>query len=183
MPRRSHAYLLLVGAAVGLLAGPAVLGRVLPHVHERMFAFGPAGYREVEQARAEHQAGRERLHATGVTEIALIEYDAALGQRLDTLRHTHLRRMTGWLHALILALVVFMLLEPLAASRNPPSAGRSRLQLTLPVAQYALLTAWLALVLAQPRLLAEVSALFVLILLLVVLGAAALPLTREPERS
>lgn len=180
-------YVIAAGILLGVMLGPAVLGRAAPGVYDRWFmgdgelARMVADYNR-EQARVTETT--ERLKATGVTDAAVGELEArmraeirpaqaAMAQALEA-RAALQARLDGRAMALLLAALVVMVGEAIVTAASP---WRGRLA----TARYALLAGWLALTLARGELIRSVSLPFLAAVLLVALGVALMPIgRREP---
>lgn len=193
LPDRRHLVLLAVGAVVGILLGPLVLGQVSPSAYRSLF-FGDTQRLEIFQEEIERiEQELEQLKSVAaevdVTPVAFDEPRDVLQRELalvKTSRDLERRRLAlgesiALLIALVLALLVVAIFE---ATISPKPSERGRAVLT-PVQQrvttirYALLAGVLAVVLARPALLAEVSWLFVVLLLAVIAVAGFVPLGRR----
>lgn len=196
-PDTGGLYLLIAGIVLGVLLGPAVLGRVAPAVYRDVFVGGADIARELAGEQAEARQQLETLGNIGVTEEAIPEQvlgreqqlvllKAQLDQaQLDQAQRQRLGELTGWTAALMLAVIAVMMIEALvspdvkagAATNVPPTLGR------LVTARYALAAIWIVIVLARPQLLTQVPILFAALLIVVALGAALVPLGGGARRS
>ncbi|MFW5682796.1 MAG: hypothetical protein ACOC1G_07305 [Phycisphaeraceae bacterium] len=197
LPDRRHLVLLAVGAVVGILLGPLVLGQVSPSTYQSLFIGDTQRaeffQREVERVNAELENLESVAANIDVTPAAVEE------MRDSLLREKQLAEMslevelsqlaTGESIALLIALVLALLVVAIfEATISPKPSERGRAVLT-PVQQrvttirYALLAGVLALVLARPALLAEVSWVFVVLLLAVIAVAGFVPLGRRSSDS
>lgn len=178
-------YLLVAGIILGVLLGPAVLGRVAPTLYQDVFVGGGEYIRQLTEQQAETTRQLETLEDIGVTDAALPEQVLGREQQLVLLKaqlgqaqRDRLSELTGWTSALMLAVIAVMMIESLVspdvsadkAMRVPPSLGR------LVTARYALAALWIAIVLAQPALLKQLPILFVGLLVVVALASALVPL-------
>lgn len=178
-------YLLVAGIVLGVLLGPAVLGRVAPSIYQDVFVGGGEIAKELIESQAETQRQLEALEATGVTDVALPEQVMAREQQLvllkaqlDQAQRDRLGELIGWTGALMLAVIAVMMIESLVSPdvsagktmKVPPALGR------LITARYALAALWITIVLAQPALLKQLPILFVGLLVVVALAAALVPL-------
>lgn len=181
-------YLIVAGILLGVLLGPAVLGRLAPSVYQRAFVGGAEQAARLAEEQAKTQQQLEALEATGVTEAAIPEQLLARDQQLAVLkaeleqaRRLRLAELVGGLSALTLAVIAVMLIESLISpdpapdkpTPVPPALGR------LITARYALAALWIALALAQPALLKQLPILFVALLVVVALAAALVPLGQK----
>jgi hypothetical protein len=187
-PDAGGLYLLVAGIVLGVLLGPAVMGRVLPGVYQDVFVGGADIARQLNEQQTQNDEQLKRLTDTGVTEAAIDEQGLMLGQQvavlraqLDEAQRARLDALRGWTSALVLAVIAVMMIEALvspdvkagAAARVSPTLGR------LVTARYALVALWIAVVLAQPRLLTQLPIVFAALLILVALGAALVPLGKK----
>jgi hypothetical protein len=178
-------YLLIAGIVLGVLLGPAVLGRVAPDVYRDVFVGGGEYLRQLTEENEKTQQQLEALQDTGVTEEAIPEHVlgreqelVVLKAQLDAAQRQRMGELTGWTAALMLAVIAVMMVESLigpevkagGVSKIPPAVGR------LVTARYALAALWIAVVLARPQLLTQVPILFAAGLVVVALGAALVPL-------
>lgn len=168
-------YVLIVGVIVGVLLGPAVLGRLVPGTYDRLFATVEEAQLEAAVLDRDIEATRQRLRDTGVTDAALVELDAGFAEKQRQLRQRLDWAIAGRarMTAVIFALVILMLLETLVARHDLWRARLTHIR-------YACVAVLLALLLAQPRLLREVSVSFLALLILVALAASVIPLRRSP---
>lgn len=167
-------YLVVAGLLLGLLLGPAVLGRLAPQRYAAMFP-------SVEAARAELDAFdrnvadlTRQLSAVGATEVAAQELQARMAPQREPLVTSVIRarQAQGRLPAVTLALAAVMVIE---------AAGGLALARRLAPARFALIALWIALLLAQPEALRDVPMPFALLALVVALIAGLVPLpTRRP---
>jgi hypothetical protein len=181
-------YLLIAGIVLGVLLGPALLGRVAPSVYQDVFVGGGEFTQQIAEEQAKTDKQLEALTDIGVTEAAIPEQALAGGQHLillqarrDQAQRDRLSELTGWTSALMLAVIAVMMIESLVspdvsagkAMRVPPALGR------LVTARYALAALWITVVLAQPALLKQLPILFVGSLVVVALAAALVPLGKK----
>jgi hypothetical protein len=168
-------YLIIIGVIVGVLLGPAVLGRLAPDTYARLFGdvslrFKAASFHEVTVDTLED------LHKTGVTEVRPAEVaEQRAREEAYILKplHDRVAVLNSRMNALVMAVLVMIILESILAS----AVWRRRLA----VVRCALMAAWLALALAHPTLLADLSWPFVILLVIVALVAALVPLRRAPQ--
>lgn len=187
-PDVSGLYLLVAGIVLGVLLGPAVLGRAAPDVYRDVFIGGGAYLRELAEENEKTQRQIEALESTGVAEKAIPEQVlgreqelVVLKAQLDQAQRQRIGELTGWTVALMLAVIAVMMVESLVspevkagvAAKVPPAMGR------LVTARYALAALWIAVVLARPQLLTQVPILFAAGLVAVALGAALVPLGKK----
>ncbi|MEZ6190224.1 MAG: hypothetical protein R3C45_02935 [Phycisphaerales bacterium] len=181
-------YLLIAGIVLGVLLGPAVLGRVAPDVYRDVFVGGGEYLHQLTEENIKTQQQLEALQDTGVTEEAIPEHVVGREQelvvlkaQLDAAQRQRMGELTGWTAALMLAVIAVMMVESLispdleagVAAKVPPAVGR------LVTARYALASLWIAIVLARPQLLTQVPILFAAGLVVVALGAALMPLGKK----
>lgn len=173
-PNHLDLYLIIIGVAAGISLGPYVLGRVSSRTYDRIFVVGTTGLQQLSQL-DDHALDRRSHFPEGITEIAIQEYldkeHAGRQERRLDMRATHFDRLRSILTTLVLAIMAIMILETLVT----PGAVPSRLT----AARYALIAVWLAIVLAQPRLLQVASVTFVSLLVVVVALATFLPLRKR----
>lgn len=188
-------YLLVAGIVLGVLLGPAVLGRLAPGVYRDVFVGGAKYVQQLEAQQAQTDEQLQTLEQTGVTDTAIQEQLALREQQavvlkaeLQQAQQQRLTDLTGWAGALMLAVIAVMLLEAFLGPDLRP--GRSLTQGTVRVtpvlgrlitARYALAALWIALVLARPALIKQLPILFTALLIVVALGAAMIPLGKKAE--
>jgi hypothetical protein len=157
---------------VGLLLGPAVLGRLAPDTYHRCFP----SFEQTQEAliRGEQRNYALRILMQGgvdVPEAESIEPPADLdelrAQRDRAVRHR------GRLAALIVALCAVMTIEVLAAERPVVHRRLTR-------ARYVLVAAWIALLLAQPGALGAWILPMAAIIVAIALAAAYINAPRPP---
>ena len=126
---------LLGGLIAGLLLSSAVAGRWLPDLHERLFRGGVAEQAAVDAKYLEQAELREALASTGVTEAALVEFDAKADAELQTLRDamTAARQRHAVARDVGVALVVIAWLV-LAGASTPVGRLLPHLRDALPIA-------------------------------------------------
>jgi len=157
-PSRADLYILIAGLLLGLLLGPAVLGRATPQLYDRVFERG-AFDRELADHDAETARLESNLLAGGVSSTGVEETlegrATARQQILAQARWREAERVIGLTSGLVLALLAVMVIEAVVA-RDPadpeasePPAWAAR----LPTVRYGLIALWLMLVLAQPLML------------------------------
>lgn len=187
-PDHRDLYLLVAGVALGVLLSAAVLGNLWPRAYHEFFV---GGYEEHRQLIALQQRQAETLatlEATDVTDVAIAEQQRQFEQQrvplqaeLQQARNEHLDALAGRISALIVAIALVMVLEVLVSPE--PAAGR---RAAVPPAlsrlisvRYALLALWIAMVIARPAVLGELSLLFILLVIAVALAVAFIPLGRR----
>ena len=184
-------YLLIAGIVLGVLLGPAVLGRLAPAVYEDAFVGGAELAQQIGEQIAATEAQIRTLDGTGVTPTAITEQ---LGQQdiqliqlraqLQQAQRDHLTTLAGWTTSLMLAVIAVMMIESLI-SPVPPDTSNTQTQGRLVVspamgrlvaARYALCAVWIAIMLAQPKLLSQLPIVFAGLLIVVSVAAALVPL-------
>jgi len=189
-PGPASLYLLVGGILLGVLMGPAVLGRFAPKSYENLFVGGADLARQLETQRATTAEQLQTLEQIGVTDAAIPEQllgrqnqQAVLLAQLQQAQRQRLDTWSGWATAIMLAVIAMMMLEALVApdlrSAGPtqvsPALGR------LATSRYALTGLWLALMIAQPKLLAQLPVVFAGLLIVVAAGAALMPIGKKQE--
>lgn len=190
-PDQGSLYLLVAGILLGVLMGPAVLGRLAPSIYEDAFVGGADLARQLREDQALTQEQAETLDQIGVTDAAIPEQilqrqqqEVVLQAQLQQAKREHHASLTGWTTALMLAVIAVMMLEALLGPETKagtptqvsPSLGR------LVAARYALTAVWIAIVIAQPQLLAALPIVFAGLLIVVALGVALVPLGPKGSR-
>ncbi len=138
LPRTGHLYLLLVGVLLGLVLGPAVLGRVSPGVYRGWFQGGRDAVSNVldyQRETAAQEAKLRRVFGSGggedsSAEAAILSLrlkrDQGEAQRRLTVTQAEdarLARVRGWMLGLVLAVAGVMAIEAvLAPPTNPTPA-------------------------------------------------------------
>lgn len=184
-----HLYLLGVGLLLGILLGPAVLGRVAPETYAAWFTGAGEAASEVRVFNEDTADGLERLLATGVSGIAIEEYIAereaerqmlpAFGRAVIEEKQ-HEAAWAGRLVALVLTIIVVMGVEAWAGPT--PRKGRavvSPMLGRLVTIRYALVALWLMLALASPAALLNAPWGFAAALLLVALIVGLVPVGKK----
>ncbi len=176
-PDHRDLYLLIVGIVLGILLGPAVLGRVSNGLYQKLMVAGAAQQQALDQFDSDTVTKLKNLASTGVTPVAVDELARKrkaerkpLEQALQGAQFTQEARNAAVLLA-ILALMVFEAMLDPASIR-----GLARWRGQLATARYALMALWLALLLADPTALEHVNILFVVLLVALGLGVALAPL-------
>ena len=176
-------YLLALGIVLGVLIGPQVLGRWAPAAYDRLFVGGGQAQRELDDFDRHVSEELRRLNGTGATKTAIEEKAAELlkdraekSERRDANLRQHAAWLAGQMNALLLALLVFMIVE---AVTDPASAWGARFRNRLATVRYALMALWLALLLGQQQWLRDVPLAFLALLVVVALLAAVVPLRRR----
>ncbi len=184
-PDHTSLYLLAAGILLGVLLSPGVLGRAAPALYENIFVGGSDIALQIAEDQALVDKQIRDLEQIGATDAAIPEHLIRLEDRQVVLQAKHqqaraqrLNKLTGWTTALMLAVIAMMMLEALVSPETnadqttavSPALGR------LVTARYALTALWLALAIAQPKLLAQLPILFAGLLIAVALTAALIPL-------
>jgi hypothetical protein len=190
-PDHRDMYLLILGLVIGLAMSPWIMGRFFDEpAFNRWYYGGGQSLRDYEAFIRTHEAERSRKHqelldrlaATGATKEAVDELQAefeAEGREerkpyvdaIQVERADHEAWYRGLITAVMLTAAVLMLLEPLFESSGSMAPLRRRLIF----ARYAVVATWIALILAKPHVLLGTPWLFVLLLVMIVIMAAALP--------
>jgi len=193
----AHAYLIVAGIVLGVLAGPGVLGRLAPDVHRQLF--GGLDAQQVEQLDGLLEAHRsktleqiQRLEGTGVSQDRVTERLDEFAAEEELIRAQIARQQVQartdgvmpMLMAVMLAVVAVVLLE---AVLGPQVDAQGR-AVVLPVhgrlvtVRYGLLAVWTMLVLAQPAAMLSLKPVFAIALIAVALAVGLVPLGRNaPE--
>lgn len=191
-PDHRDMYILILGLIVGLVISPWLMGRFLDDVSYQRWYLGGGeavtAYQEfmkthVVETRAKDDELLDRLKSTGVTKEAVDEmranlqdearatwqpyYDAATVER-----EAHAAWQRGLMVALVVAVIVIMLIEPVFEMQGPMSAIRRRLV----TARYGLVAVWIAFALGRPHAMQGISWGFAVMLIAVILAATVLPL-------
>jgi preprotein translocase subunit SecF len=178
-------YLLVAGIVLGVLMGPAVLGRLAPTIYRDAFVGGADLTQQIAEKIADAEQQIRTLQDIGTTPAAIVEQSNLRDLQLVKLRaqreqaqRDHLAKLIGLTTALMLAVIAIMMLEALVSPETkagrpttvPPALGR------LVAARYALTAMWLAVVIAQPALLARLPVAFAGLLIVVAVAVALVPL-------
>lgn len=141
-------YILAAGLLLGVLLGPAVLGRVAPAAHASLFGGGPATQQRVEYEQ-ETAAMVAALQATGVTPDAVdeqLELRSAPGELFQEGANAVMDvRAFGYITMIGLALTLWFSVQA--------ALGKSGRMWS--VVNYALIALGLAVVLARPSMLSQ----------------------------
>ena len=176
LPNHRDLYVLAAGLLLGVLLGPAVLGRWSPPTYNRYFMDMTTATTQLAAHDERVRITMEKLVSTKVSSVALEEFNELQADK----RQPYLDQMTlasqarGRLVASLLAVLVLMILETL------PEAAAIVMRSRLATARYALISLSLAFVIAQPQLLKGLSISFLMLLLLVGLTVAFMPLSGGP---
>lgn len=227
LPDHRAIYMLLAGIVLGIVLGPALLGRVMPEVYQRIFVGADAARKELlsfeDQAKAQKLEQEAQfvkqindLQQSGVSEAALDELKAKqdlqrqeleqkqeltrqviIASRIEPALLDHARQIQGVMNSLFAALIIATILQSvLNTAPSTPSSSESqagvdsptpstaglllaRYRLGLAYGQVAIAALWIALLLAQPALLIQMSILVMAAVLLIVLLAALIPWSRQ----
>jgi hypothetical protein len=180
-------YLLIAGIILGVLLGPAVLGRLAPSIYEDAFVGGTQQRQELFENKTQIEAQAQTLLEIGVTDAAIPEHLLQIKQQEIAWRvaiQQHLNTLVGWTTALMLAVIAVMMLESLM---SPDTQAKNTFEVSpalgrLATARYALSALWIAIMLAQPKLLTQLPIAFAGLLVLVSLAAALVPLGPKTSR-
>lgn len=178
LPNHRNLYMLAVGLLIGVLLGPAVLGKYAPQVYEAWFVDVPTAVQKLTTYDVDQSQLIQRLAQTQATGVALEEFKATHAPErrpyLDQLQRAYHNQ--GRFIATIFGVMVLMVLEAL------PDPKSTRLRGHLATARYALMSLALALLLAQPQWLQGISISYLVLIGLVALGLALVPLSRPASR-
>lgn len=182
-------YLLGIGLLLGLLLGPAVLGRIAPETYAFWFTGTGEAAATIHAFDLDTFKGLQQLTTTGVSQIAVEEYAAQRAAERQALpefsqalieRQQHKQAWMGRLMALVLTVIVVMGLEAWAGPRPlPERGGRAVVSPTLGrlvTIRYALIALWMTLALANPAALLDAPWGFVAALLFIALLIGLVPL-------
>lgn len=181
-PTHRDLYVLVAGVLLGVLLGPAILGQLSPSTYRNWFQADqttdqvPFDQGTIQQLLAMDQQNKAEGSETPTAARRLsIEHDDP--------RLSAKPSIAGLSSAVILVLAAVMLIEtiirPQLASSNtltvPWTLGR------LVTIRYALMSLWIAMILAQPALLEKIPAMLVALLLAVALLAGFIPLSPKDQ--
>lgn len=174
VPNHRDLYVLAAGLLLGLLLGPAVLGRLSPETYNHYFADLKTATEQMAAHDERVRITKEKLVSTDVTSVALSEFnEMEASKNLPYLEHfARAQHTRGRLLAAMLAVLVVMILETL------PAAEAIVLRSRLATARYALMALVLALLMAQPQWIQGLSLPFLLLLVAVGLAVALVPLSK-----
>ena len=189
-PDHRDLYLIIAGVILGILLGPAVLGRLAPERYAALFEGPPlqSQLAALNDRLERDKAMREALITGGADHATLEAFDQKHGSGVGSLREAlassaaargrHAEWLTSRMVALVLAVLALMVVETLLepGATNPRGASVRR---RMAGARYALIALWLAMVLAQPALLRSLPVVFTVALVAVALAAALVPLRRR----
>ena len=180
--------LLLAGIALGLLLGPAVLGKVAPQTYQRWFVGGDEAKAALDAFDAETEQMRHQLAQTGVTPAAIDEFVAQRKREslpqlagYELQRTEHEKWLSSRMLGLMLAAILIMILEALYAPR-PRADGSAQVPVALGrliTIRYALIAVWIVLALAAPAMLYQTPLLFIALALAVALLVGFMPLGKK----
>jgi hypothetical protein len=180
-PTASHVYLIVAGILLGVLAGPAVLGRLAPAAHRAVFDGPDAAAIETEREQAE-QRFLEDVKGIDVTpeyvQERLDEIQMVAEAKREDGRDRQTERTAVLVAALVLGLLVTMILEAVLApdarpgerAEVPPTLGR------LITVRYALAGLIVAVLVGSPVLLWATPKAFAVLIILVALVVGLIPL-------
>lgn len=182
-PSHFEIYIIAAGVLLGVILGPAVLGRFAPEQYDRLFvgAIAAAQRRDavIDKMTIANKIVQD-MKDVKVTDVAITEKQAELQKDIDAelaaanAEAAEFRsRVTGRATALILAVLAIMVIEATTPAGSF-LAGR------LTTVRYALLALWVALLIAQPGMLTNLPVGFAAALVLIGIGAAVVPLGRQP---
>ena len=170
-------WLPLAGLVAGILLGPAVLGQLAPSTYRAWFVGAAEERARLEAWRERRASALEGLDGKRMDRANLEAWKQTLSKRGETLRADARRAIResrrgrlGRLRAILLAALAFVVFEAIT-----PAGPRRR---RLAAARTALLSIWLALVVARPADLAAVPWAFFAGLVAIALVAALVPLRR-----
>ncbi len=183
-PSLGGLYMIVAGIVLGVLLSQAVLGRFAPSIYEDAFV-GGAEQREMldaNQATLKQQA--QTLEEIGVTDAAIPEHLLQIKQQeiaWQVAKEQHLTTLAGWTTSLMLAVIAVMIIESLMSPDTSDTTGSGRLIVSpalgrLITARYALCAVWIAITIAQPRLVEHLPIVFAGLLVVVAVAAALVPL-------
>lgn len=167
-PNHWDLYVIVVGVVLGVLLGPAVLGRISPDTYRAWFVAPQMNVEDLQGMASQ----LDKLGGTGVTEVAVREKTESLQRELNAKHVAFQEQAHSRPLGLILAVLLLMVVESLLDSGSP-LRGR------LVMARYGLVALWLALLLAQPGQLRSVPVVFVGLLVVVAMVMAALPIGKR----
>lgn len=185
-PNASHVYLIAAGILLGVLAGPAVMGRFAPAAHRAVFD-GPdiaAIESEREAAEARFLADVEGIDVTpDYVKERLDEIQVLAAAKLDDGHRRQIERAAVLTVALLLGLLLTMILEaalgpdakPGERAQVPPTLGR------LITVRYALAGLIVAVLVGSPVLLWALPKAFTVLVILVALVVGLIPLGKAPQ--
>lgn len=177
LPNHRDLYVLAAGLLLGVLLGPAVLGRWSPPTYNQYFMSMTTATTALAAHDERVRITMEKLVSTKVSSVGLDEFNELQSQKrqpyLDQMALA--RQARGRLVASLLAVLVLMILETL------PEATAVLMRSRLATARYALIALSLAFLIAQPQLLQGMSISFLLLLLLVGLAVAFMPLSGKAK--
>lgn len=181
-------YILAAGLLLGVLLGPAVLGRVAPTAHASLFGGGPATQQLIEYEE-ETAAMVAALQATGVTPDAVSEQLELRSMRGEAIRQARKavmdRNAMITVNSAFILLGIIMLAEAIGR-RSSKSVREQRWQLWLMRSRYLIAALGCAVMVAHPSILVALPAGAIAIALgLIGITANLLPTTfklKTPEK-
>lgn len=192
-PSHLEIYILATGVLLGVILGPAVLGRVAPALYDKMFVGAIAAGQRQEEIAKKRDAVIDKMSLMNkivqdlkdvkVTDVAIAEKEAEFKPQIDAavaeanaaaeaaaVENAAFRAgVTARATALILAVLAIMVIEAITPAGSF-LAGR------LTTVRYALLALWVALLIAQPGMLRSLPIGFTAALVIVGVGAAVVPM-------
>jgi hypothetical protein len=186
-PDHRDLYLIVAGVVLGIILSQAVLNRFWPEAYRRVFVGpSPSSQQLIDEflrINEEERQQRQNLAETGASAAATQEFDRGQHRRTSEIwarvqqakaaEQEHAARLGGWSLALILAVLAVMVIETVL----DPRALRPRARLA--TARYALMALWIALLIAQPKVLFTIPFLLLGALVVVALAMALVPLGRR----
>jgi hypothetical protein len=146
-------YVIVLGILAGIAIGP-LLHVVNPDLYDRLFVGAGEIDRLIQKNNAEMNEKRAILKASGASDAALDEFnrqnepgEMLLKAKAGDAQLKHYLAMLGRTTALTIAVIFLMVIETLVDPQNDRVRGR------LTFARYVLVAGWLALVIAQARML------------------------------
>ena len=175
--------MLIAGIVLGVVLGPAVLGRISPPAYTALFG-GRAHAQNIATREEQMRRQLKSLVETGATVEAQTNHQEALNLLRKALKQKQDHRAAGLATALVLALIATMVIECLVSPqlRAAGSAVVSPAIGRLSTIRYALVALWITVVLARPTMLQQVPLLFAALVILVALSVGLVPLgPRKPQ--
>ncbi len=148
IPGPTELYILAAGLLLGILLGPAVLGRLAPTAHATLFGGGPATQQLLDYEK-ETAAMIATLEATGVTPDAIgeqLELRALQGDMIKQGRDSLMDvRAFGYILLVLLALTLWLVAQ----------AVSTKTRALWTIITYSLVAMALAVILARPNMLSQ----------------------------